>query len=298
MDSCLASAGGVYTVAVSVRDSDGFGPFNASMSYIVAPTTPAPSVGVPVADSVSGEVGRSVSFSTNASGGSGSYSSYSWSESVSGFGCSLSFASAISCVPLIAGDFTVAVYVVDSLGHASHSRTSAVFSVASNPALPTVSLSASRSTVPVSETVLLTASITGGITPYSVQWFLNGGVLPGVNGGTYVFVPSSTGTFDFYVVITDGSGARVMSASLAIQSISGPSSPHLSFIQTSDGVWAWVVGGLSAILLLEFALWNLVVQRNPTPSASDQPRYAATAQNRTEEKEGNGALTSAKRGEL
>ena len=298
VDSCLASAGGVYTVAVSVRDSDGFGPFNASMSYIVAPTTPAPSVGVPVADSVSGEVGRSVSFSTNASGGSGSYSSYSWSESVSGFGCSLSFASAISCVPLIAGDFTVAVYVVDSLGHASHSRTSAVFSVASNPALPTVSLSASRSTVPVSETVLLTASITGGITPYSVQWFLNGGVLPGVNGGTYVFVPSSTGTFDFYVVITDGSGARVMSASLAIQSISGPSSPHLSFIQTSDGVWAWVVGGLSAILLLEFALWNLVVQRNPTPSASDQPRYAATAQNRTEEKEGNGALTSAKRGEL
>ena len=297
VDSCLASAGGVYTVAVSVRDSDGFGPFNASVSYIVAPTTPAPSVGVPVAGSVSGEVGVSVSFSTNASGGSGSYSSYSWSESASGFGCALSFASTISCVPLIAGSFTVSVYVVDSLGHSSHSRTSATFSVASNPALPTISLSASRSTVPVSETVLLTASITGGITPYSVQWFLNGGVIPGVSGGAYSFAPSSPGTFDFYVVITDGSGARVMSAPLEIQSVAAPTSPHLSFVQTSDGMWTWVVAGLSTVLLLEFALWDLVVQRRSTPSASDEPRAPLTVQNGAGEGEGDGPPGTAREGE-
>jgi hypothetical protein len=55
----------------------------------------------------------------------------------------------------------------------------------------------------VSKSQLFTAIVSGGTSPYSYQWYLNGTAVSGAINATWTFTPSTVGNYTVYVKIND-----------------------------------------------------------------------------------------------
>jgi hypothetical protein len=80
--------------------------------------------------------------------------------------------------------------------------------------------SGSQMSVTVSPTTLradvgqqqtFSSAVTGGNAPYSYQWYLNGNSVSGATGSTWTFAPSTAGSFNVYVSVTDNDGTDAQS---------------------------------------------------------------------------------------
>jgi len=250
VERCYPSTGGTYTVSVEVKDSSNYGPVTDIMSYVVEPAASTPAVSVPISTPLTGVVGQTVVFNTTASGGSGIYPVFAWTESSTDLGCALANSLTISCEPLMSGTYTVSVSVTDSNGVVSQVRTSTDFAVQPNPAYPQVGLASSASTVSVGTQVTLTAAISGGASPYAIDWFLNGAEIVGATGSTYSFTPTATGDYNFQVIVTDLSGAKVASPAILVGVTAAGSSP----ITIAGISLEWVLAICTAILIVAVLL--------------------------------------------
>ncbi len=143
---------GVYTFTGT--DADGH--TNSTTFTVLA----VPLVSMPSANRSSVDVGQAVTFSTEASGGSGIFSTYRWTPSSTSLGCASSNTSSITCRPTGPGNFTVSVTVTDSDGLSSASNTSALFTVYPVPVV--LMPEANRSSADVGESVMFSAIASGG----------------------------------------------------------------------------------------------------------------------------------------
>jgi len=151
----------------------------------------------------SGSTGTSYSQTLSASGG---MQPYSWSLASGGLppGLTLSAGGVISGVPTSAGTFNFTVRVTDSSAAIATQSFALVIAsgltISSNSPLPSGSTGTSYSQ---------TLSASGGMQPYS--WALaSGGLPPGLTlsgGGLISGTPTSAGTFNFTVRVTDSSAA-------------------------------------------------------------------------------------------
>jgi len=66
-----------------------------------------------------------------------------------------------------------------------------------------VSISPTTGKIKVGESVAFTSTVSGGLSPYSYQWYLNGAAVPGATSPTWTFTPTTTGTYTVYLNITD-----------------------------------------------------------------------------------------------
>ncbi len=66
-----------------------------------------------------------------------------------------------------------------------------------------VSISPSSATLDVGGSVTFTASVSGGVSPYSYQWYVNGEAVPGATSQTWTFTPTASGIYYIHVVVTD-----------------------------------------------------------------------------------------------
>jgi hypothetical protein len=66
-----------------------------------------------------------------------------------------------------------------------------------------VSISPSTAKIKVGESVTFTSSVSGGLSPYSYQWCLNGAAVSGAASPTWTFTPVATGTYTVYLNVTD-----------------------------------------------------------------------------------------------
>jgi len=66
-----------------------------------------------------------------------------------------------------------------------------------------VSISPTTGKIKVGESVAFTSTMSGGLSPYSYQWYLNGAAVPGATSPTWTFTPTTTGTYTVYLNITD-----------------------------------------------------------------------------------------------
>jgi hypothetical protein len=89
-------------------------------------------------------------------------------------------------------------------------------SVPANPA-PSVSVSPASVVIDVGRPQLFTSSASGGTSPYSYQWYLNGVAVSGATGSSWTFVPASQGSYTVYVNTTDKIGARAKSNIATVQ---------------------------------------------------------------------------------
>ncbi len=172
--------------------------------------------------SVTLNVGQSQTFSANATGGSGSYSSYQWY--VNGTGQSGQTAATFSYSPTASGTYQITVTVADSLNETSALSAPATASV--NTA-PTATVSPTSWTMDLGQNKTFTASPAGGSGSYkSYQWYVNSVLQSGQVNSTFIYVPSSAGTYSITVTVTDSLNST--SPQSAAASVTVAASPTVS----------------------------------------------------------------------
>jgi len=71
---------------------------------------------------------------------------------------------------------------------------------------PSVTISPLSASILNSQSVTFTSTVSGGIAPYSFQWFLNGNPVSGATSNTWTFTPTSSGIYYVYLKVTDAIG--------------------------------------------------------------------------------------------
>jgi YVTN family beta-propeller protein len=115
------------------------------------------------------------------------------------------------------GNWSFILQVTDAT-HAAVNSTAATVTV--NVA-PTVSITPTSVTMDVGQSQVVTSSVSGGTSPYSHQWYLNG-VANGTSS-SWTFKPSSAGSYSVYVNVTDSTGVRIKSNVASVTVNAAPS---------------------------------------------------------------------------
>lgn len=255
--------------AISFLEPNGSYPFTVAtgISYYVSPSSGTVSVdGKAVVLDVtftgtiaitispaktSADVGRPITFTNSTLGGGGGYT---WSYAVnatSGFmrtGNTFDFTKS--------GSYLVTITVHDGEGHVTSAASTITVYVD-----PTVSISGAPSIMDIGQNAPVTATVSGGASPYLYQWYVNNN-LAGGNSPVLDFVPSGAGSYTIYVKITDSAFnySMVSSASsdivvnsplvISINPLSGQVDAGLSLTLTgsasggsSSYSFAWTVDG-------------------------------------------------------
>lgn len=218
--SGMTTATGTYSCSVNIPVYVGPGTYSFSgTDGTLKASTPFTVFGTPVASTPTptrpaGDVGQSVTFTTVASGGSGVYPTYSWTESEPGLGCTLDNAASIVCVPTGVGNYTVTVVVTDSAGDAAAPATSANYAVSLAPTVSTPTENVSVSDA--NQSVTFSEAASGGAGALSYAWH----GLPTGCAGTTATVKCTPTVADLggsvTVTVTDANGYAVTSGALGI----------------------------------------------------------------------------------
>jgi len=79
-------------------------------------------------------------------------------------------------------------------------------------ALPlSVSISPTSKVIDLGQYVTFTSSVSGGTSPYSYQWYLDGAAVTGANSNSWIFTPTSTGYYLVHLNVTDSLGEEAKS---------------------------------------------------------------------------------------
>ncbi len=227
--SCVPTTAGSTNVTVSVSDSSG-----ASLtSSKVAITVFSALLATPAAASAgSVDLGQSLTFSTQVSGGEAPYV-YTWTGLPAG--CASANAAQLSCTPTVVGSYQVSVGAKDANGDRVDA-TAVPVQVLS--ALGTPTLAATLSTLEVGLTTDLGVSVSGGHGPYTYAWSgLPVGCAP-ANSPALACAPTSAGSASVAVTVTDANGASTSSNALALSV-----APALSVTASSNRTSTFPIGG-------------------------------------------------------
>ncbi len=216
---CTPTGAGIFRVSVSITDSTGYTATSGSLTFHVYLD---PTITTPAATPSSADVNQSLSFNTTASNGTGTYTTYTWTESSPNLGCVLANSASIACAPSVTGTYTASVLVTDSNGCSSGTPGVCAGSPTASPPLsvypdPVVGPpTASPSIIDAGQTVNFTSAVpVGGLAPFSYRW--NGLPSGCVSSATSrdTCTPGRGGLFNISVSLTDANGYVVNSPKLA-----------------------------------------------------------------------------------
>jgi len=98
----------------------------------------------------------------------------------------------------------------------------AVF-IYSPPSPPlSVSISPLSASILIGDSVTFTSTVSGGTSPYTYQWYLNGNPVPGATSSSWTFTPTSTGIYYIYLKVTDANDTTAQSDTARITVTSVP----------------------------------------------------------------------------
>jgi hypothetical protein len=189
-----------YTVYANVTD---YVEMTAKSNIASVTVNPPPVVTIsPISTTL--DVGQSQLFASNASGGTPPYS-YQWYLN----GTIVSGATNPNWIftPTSPGYYTVYVELTDDVEMTVTSNTA---TVKVNPP-PSVNISPSSVVMDVGQSQLFTSNVTGGTSPYTHQWYLNGTPVSGATNANWTFSPTASGYYTVYVEVTDSVGMQAIS---------------------------------------------------------------------------------------
>lgn len=76
---------------------------------------------------------------------------------------------------------------------------------------PSVSINPLSASIYVGQSVVFTSSVSGGTTPYSYQWYLNGAPVSGATSSSWTFTSTTSGIYYVYLKVTDANNNVVQS---------------------------------------------------------------------------------------
>jgi parallel beta-helix repeat protein len=143
-----------------------------------------------------------------------------------------------------AGNYTVTLNVTDSEGLWDIEQKQ--IQVKAPPSPLTVSISPTLASILVGQSVTFTSTVSGGYTPYSYQWYLNGNPVSGATFNTWTFTPTTSGIYYIHLKVTDAKAntaqsdaARITTAAvpvggysipIQVQTKTEPVLPYMAFI--------------------------------------------------------------------
>ncbi len=229
------TATGTYEVGVTVRDAIGD---LASTNFSVV-VVAGPHLTTIEADRPGADVGQSVRFSTNLTGGAPPYT-FTWSGLPTG--CTPEGSTAACASLPVAGSFTIDVSVNDSEGVRS-TAAPAHFVVA--PALSLPGIVDGTPYVDVGSPISLLAPATGGLGPVEIDWSgLPSGCAP--SGPSVGCAVASAGSWNVSAVATDANGAATAPVDLTVNVATDPAA-----VLARVGATAGTDAGQSLTLRLE-----------------------------------------------
>lgn len=79
-----------------------------------------------------------------------------------------------------------------------------------------VMISASSTSIDVGGSLQFMASVSGGVGPYTYQWYVNGNPVSGATSSEFTFSPTTAGTYSVYLVVQDSTGTSDTSNSITV----------------------------------------------------------------------------------
>lgn len=79
-----------------------------------------------------------------------------------------------------------------------------------------VSISPLSASILVGQSVTFTSTVSGGYTPYTYQWYLNGNPVSGATSNTWTFTPTTSGIYYIYLKVTDAKSNTAQSETARI----------------------------------------------------------------------------------
>ena len=98
------------------------------------------------------------------------------------------------------GNYTVSLNVTDSEG-LWNVMAQQIQVAASLPLF--ASIGPSSTGIPVGQSIVFASNVSGGVMPYSYQWYLNGDPVSAATNFTWIFSPTLAGSYTVYVAVTD-----------------------------------------------------------------------------------------------
>jgi hypothetical protein len=194
------SSSGSCTLYLEVTDAVNV---NAMSNTANVTVNRAPSVSISPSSAIL-DLGQSRLFTSSVTGGIGPYS-YQWY--LNGVAVSGATKATWTYTPHAAGLYTVYVKVTDSVGmQATSNKATVIVNL-----VPSVKISPSSAILDLGQSRLFTSSVTGGIGPYSYQWYLNGVAVSGATKATWTYTPHAAGLYTVYVKVTDSVGMQATS---------------------------------------------------------------------------------------
>jgi hypothetical protein len=203
------TAPGSLNISALAYDSEG----DDGLAWGVVNGYSDPTLLAPLANPGSNDLGQSVEFVAQLSGGAGGFT-YAWTVSLPPADCGATTAATLTCAPTGPGTTEVSVAVRDAL---NASATSPVLSFTTYPD-PTVSVavaSGGRATADVGQPIVLKANASGGSGGYQYGW--NTPPWPCVpNGASETCTPNLAGPFDATVRVTDSDGGTATASPIRL----------------------------------------------------------------------------------
>jgi hypothetical protein len=85
------------------------------------------------------------------------------------------------------------------------------------PPLPlSVSINPLSASILAGQSVTFTSTVSGGYTPYSYQWYLNGATASGATSNTWTFMPTASGIYYVHLKVTDAKSNTAQSETARI----------------------------------------------------------------------------------
>ncbi len=207
------TAAGTYSVTATVEDADGISVSSTAMVMVNAQLALTLTAVTPTTI----DKGQTVTFSYSTTGG---MTPYSVSYIVSSIGGGIKFGAYSISGNIITfslvGQYEVSATVTDALGGTATSSSPITVNV---NALPTITLTASETTIDSGNSVTFTNNTMGGTQPYTYIWSFPSST--GITRSVNTFTFANTGNFTITLTIVDAVGV-VASASVLIRVNSSP----------------------------------------------------------------------------
>jgi hypothetical protein len=251
--SCTPNEAGNFSISVEVTDVNG-GWTRAMFEYEILTE---PSAGTPRASREAMDVGQNVTFSSTATGGTGSYTSYEWTG-LPATGCGDGQGSIVTCRVPSAGLLSVSVRITDTNGGTSPASPPVSVLVAPSPTI--AELNVSPTPVPAGTSMIMIVVPEGGSLPYSYAYSgLPAGCAP-QNTDILNCAPTLPGLYTVGVRVTDSAGESAL-ANLSVR-VTAPSS-STGGVPGSDVLL--VVGGAAAAVVIVVVAVALIFRRRSRP---------------------------------